>query len=868
MERRYKNIATVASVLCAVLLFLRVSSKFIFLDSYVRVEEERALQDLQRVTSALANDLGYLDASTADYAAWDDTYRFIADGNRDYIDNNLDDQTLIRLRINLIAYVRPSGELLYARSIDLKEGRAVPVPADLKEHLAPGRCLLRHDNLKGCKTGLITLEGRPMLVASRPVITSQYQGPIRGALIMGRYLGAEEIARLGELTLLPLQILSTDDPDQKNEVQACTTKITSSAAIHLDRAGKNLLVGNILLTDVYGRSAAVVRVDLPRQITQQGKQTIVYFIVWFILLALTILFVSLRFMGKLQASRLRRKETEHLYSSVVEHAAEGVVLISTADRRVLDANHAVSELLGYAKQEIIGRPFCDFLVDDCTLLELQMQRLAQEQQVPWMEISIRHRNGSIAIMDSCASRTSLRGEQVACLLLHDITERKRYEAELMHQASYDALTGLPNRNLLSDRLEQSLALGVRTGLPQAVLLLDLDNFKYVNDSLGHAAGDALLKQVAGRLNDMTRRYNTVARLGGDEFVILLSNITTEEVALVAERLSGLFEKPFDVEGQEVFVTVSIGISMSPTDGTTGDKLLKNADIAMYLVKEQGRNSFKFFADEMNRKIRDRLELEMQMRRALERGEFVLHYQPRVRARDGEVVGMEALIRWQPPEGLLVGPDRFIGLLEDTGLIVQVGEWVVREACRQTRAWQEDGLHGLRVSVNLSGRQFSQQGLEEMIARALRESFLLSDFLEVEITESMLMADAQQAVGKLAGIKEMGVRIAVDDFGTGYSSLAYLRRFPIDTLKIDRSFVAGVITEPGDAVIAKTIISMAHNLKLEVVAEGVETIAQLEFMRAYGCQEVQGFFFSRPLPPEEFAALVRQDRQRRQTEKNR
>jgi len=703
-----------------------------------------------------------------------------------------------------------------------------------------------------------------MLVSSRPIITSQYQGPIRGALIMGRYLGREEIARLGELTHLPLQILSTNDPDRKNEVLACTKQITSSASIHLDREQKNLLVGHILLNDVYGRPAAVVRVDLPRQITQQGKQTIVYFIVWFFFLALTILFVSFRFMGKLQASRLRRKETEHLYSSVVEHAAEGVVLISTADRRVLDANHAVSELLGYPKQDLVGRPFCDFMVEDCTLLELQMQRLAQEQQVPWMEISIRRRDGSIAIMDSCASRTSLRGEQVACLLLHDITERKRYEAELMHQASYDALTGLPNRSLLRDRLEQLLALGDRTGLSQAVLLLDLDNFKYVNDSLGHAAGDALLKQVAGRLTTMTRRYNTVARLGGDEFVILLSNIKTEEVALVAERLERQFEKPFDVEGQEVFVTVSIGISMSPTDGTTGDKLLKNADIAMYLVKEHGRNSFKFFADEMNRKVHDRLELELQMRHALERGEFVLYYQPRVRAHDGAVVGMEALIRWQPSDGPLVGPDRFIGLLEDTGLIVQVGEWVVREACRQTRAWQEDGLRGLRVSVNLSGRQFSQQGLEEMIARALRESFLLPDFLEVEITESMLMGDAQQAVGKLAGIKEMGVRIAMDDFGTGYSSLAYLRRFPIDTLKIDRSFVAGVITEPGDAVIAKTIISMAHNLKLEVVAEGVETIEQLEFMRAYGCQEVQGFFFGRPLPPEEFAALVRQ---RRQAEKN-
>jgi len=864
MERRNKSIATVASVLCAVLLFLLVSSKFIFLDSYVRVEEERALQDLQRVTSAIANDLGYLDASTADYAGWDDTCRFIADGDRSYIISNLDDQTLIRLRVNLIAFVRPSAELVYARSLDLKEGRAVPVPADLMRHLVPGSCLLRHDNLKNGRTGLITLSGRPMLVASRPIITSQYQGPIRGTLIMGRYLGQEEIARLGELTHLPLQILPTDDPARKDHLQACTTKITSMASIHLDR-GEDLLVGHILLNDIYGQPATMVRVDLPRQITQQGKQTIGYFIVWFVLLALTILFVSLRFMGKLQASRLRRKETEHLYSSVVEHAAEGVVLVSVTDRKVLDANHAVSELLGYPKQDLVGRPFCDFLVDDCTLLELQMQRLAQEQQVPWMEISIRRQDGSIAVMDSCASRTSIRGEQVACLLLHDITERKRYEAELMHQASHDSLTGLPNRNLLHDRLEQLLALGDRTGLSQAVLLLDLDNFKYVNDSLGHAAGDALLKQVAGRLTTMTRRYNTVARLGGDEFVILLSNIKTEEVALVAERLERQFEKPFDVEGQEVFVTVSIGISMSPTDGTTGDKLLKNADIAMYLVKEHGRNSFKFFADEMNRKVHDRLELELQMRHALERGEFVLYYQPRVRAHDGAVVGMEALIRWQPSDGPLVGPDRFIGLLEDTGLIVQVGEWVVREACRQTRAWQEDGLRGLRVSVNLSGRQFSQQGLEEMISRALRESFLLPDFLEVEITESMLMGDAQQAVGKLAGIKEMGVRIAMDDFGTGYSSLAYLRRFPIDTLKIDRSFVAGVITEPGDAVIAKTIISMAHNLKLEVVAEGVETIEQLEFMRAYGCQEVQGFFFGRPLPPEEFAALVRQ---RRQVEKNR
>jgi diguanylate cyclase (GGDEF)-like protein len=436
-------------------------------------------------------------------------------------------------------------------------------------------------------------------------------------------------------------------------------------------------------------------------------------------------------------------------------------------------------------------------------------------------------------------------------------ERKRYQVQLEHQANYDALTGLPNRNLLHDRLRQSVY-GQRLPRAVAVVFIDLDHFKFVNDSLGHSVGDELLKAMGERLRVTLRDGDTVARLGGDEFVLILNDQSSEEVIYRGmQRITAQLAEPIEINGKELVVTCSAGISLYPQDGTDVDTLLKNADAAMYRAKEHGRNNFQFYTSEMNERVNERLALENALRRAIERREFLLHYQQRVDLKTGAIMGAEALVRWMHPEWGLVRPARFIPLAEETGLIVPIGEFVLREACRQARAWLDDGLKPGVVSVNLSARQFRQEGLVRLVSRVLEETGLDPCHLEMELTESMVMHNVDAAIATLQGLKSLGISLSVDDFGTGYSSLAYLKNLPIDKLKIDRSFVRdiGAGTDPNEGVLAQAIISLGHNLHLHVVAEGVETDAQLRFLRKYKCDEVQGFFYGEPVEPALHAALL-------------
>ncbi|NHZ95149.1 EAL domain-containing protein [Massilia sp. CCM 8734] len=532
-----------------------------------------------------------------------------------------------------------------------------------------------------------------------------------------------------------------------------------------------------------------------------------------------------------------------------------------ADLRFVDITGGVGEKGGVAAGRLIGRTRWETvagmretdwgkahmaqLAARAPFADLEYETVDEQGEARWFSI-----NGE-PVFDASGAFRGYRGTGT------DITSRKHTEQRIRHIAQHDVLTGLPNRSLLPDRLSQAVAYSQRYERPAWVLLIDLDRFKFVNDSMGHKAGDVVLMTVAARLRAALRETDTVARLSGDEFVVILTEHEERLQADVVQRLMDAVAQPVPLGTKEFFVTCSIGVAVYPTDDTPADSLIEHADIAMYRAKKLGRNNFQFYTPTMNDEAQERVRIESALRSALERNEFVLHYQPQVNLATGQVVGMEALIRWQHPELGVVAPDRFISVAEETGLIVPIGAWVMRTACAQNKAWQDAGLGMLRVAVNLSARQFGAANLLADISDVLARTGLAPSLLEIELTESLFMSDVTLAVELLHSMKSLGVNLSIDDFGTGYSSLSYLSRFPIDVLKIDRSFVSDITRDANDAAIVASIIALAHNLKLSVIAEGVETAEQLDYLRRHGCDEMQGYYFSRPLAASAFEELLRQ-----------
>ena len=565
-------------------------------------------------------------------------------------------------------------------------------------------------------------------------------------------------------------------------------------------------------------------------------------------------------------SQQRRAEKDlRMAATVFEHSTSAILITDPAGY-IVQANEAFSRVSGYAVSDVLDQLPNMLTVDEQQEAHLRYVLKQLHQHSTWEgEVWLKRRNGEhypawvgiTAVFDDEGDLASY-----VCFF-SDISERKASEQRIHRLAYYDALTHLPNRTLFQDRLHTALQSAERQKSWVVLMFLDLDRFKPINDSLGHAAGDRMLKDMATRLLGCVDDDDTVARMGGDEFTLLLQPRANRQIALnraihVAEQILASLVKPFVLEGREFFVTASIGIALSPQDGNELSQLMKNADTAMYHAKERGKNNFQFYQADMNASALERLELESDLRHALEQNEFVLYYQPQFSGDGKRLTGAEALLRWRHPRRGLVPPGDFIPVLEELGLVVDVGDWVISEACRQLKNWHQTKVRVPKVSVNISARQFSDGQLGTRIATILKETGLPPACLELELTESILMREVCEAMQILDGLKNLGLSIAVDDFGTGYSSLNYLKQFPIDVLKIDRTFVDGLPSGEQDAQIARAIIAMAHSLNLAVIAEGVETQEQLDFLREHGCDEVQGYLFGRPMPANKFAAQFSND----------
>ncbi|MFZ5968012.1 MAG: EAL domain-containing protein [Bacillota bacterium] len=551
------------------------------------------------------------------------------------------------------------------------------------------------------------------------------------------------------------------------------------------------------------------------------------------------------------------RESRERYKALIENTYDLICEINL-DGEYLYVSPNYRDILGYDSEDLVGKKVSSFVykTDRLTLVS-SLKKAVEEKSLGEVSYRMVDKDGNIFWFESTGKIYKTADNETRIVMVsRDCTERQMFEDAIRHQAFHDALTGLPNRMLLKERLDLEIAHMQRSGEMLAVLFLDLDRFKIINDTLGHAVGDELLKMIAMRIKNCVRTDDTVARLGGDEFTVLLPGIAqVEDVGKIANKIMDAIKQPIRIDKHEFYISTSIGIALYPNDGDDPVTLLKNADVAMYLAKEKGRNNFQLYTSSMNEKALERLEMENSLRRAIEREEFTVYYQPRVNSRNREIIGMEALIRWIHPELGIILPGKFIPIAEETGLIVPIGEWVLRTACKQNKTWQDAGYPPIRVAVNLSARQFQLQNLVETVSQILDETGLEAQWLELEITESIAMHNAEYTYKMLEELRKMGVHFSIDDFGTGYSSLNYLKRFPITKLKIDRSFVQEIHKDADNAAIASTVIVLGQSLKLGVVAEGVETEEQLDFLRKYECEEMQGFLFGKPMPPDEFEAVL-------------
>jgi len=1035
-----KKTLLICLMLIGLLGILYTFSRIVLLRSFAELEDQDVRQNLDRATSALSDDLSNLDRTITDYSSWDQTYSFVKHPNPNYVRSELLTQTFANnLRVNVVAVVNSSDRIVFAKAIDFATGKDVPFPQSLRQNLVPNARLLRHADTKSNTLGTILLPEGPLLLVSRPILTSADEGPIRGTFIMGRWLDGAEIKHLGETSHLSITLSQLGGPGMPSDWPRLQTSASEESLTVVRALNSQQTAGYRLVKDLYGKPALVMRVDMPRRIYQQGQSSLFHFALLFLTSGLVFGAMVSFLVERLERSHEEQYEKEtrlhllinqvpavlwttdnalrftslqgaglkafglkpdHLLGlslpdyfqaigqesvtgghqralqgepSTYEHEWEGRTLHShvesllTADgtitgtigialditerkraealligeKRVMemiakgDSLASVVGVVARTVEEQSAGIFCSVLFlepDGKTLRQVAAASLPETYNraidgltigpsvgawgtaaytgepvmvsdiahdplwADYRELALSHELracwsvpiistkgkvlGTIAVY-CCDSRHPSAVEldliERAADLVAIVTERKQVEQELVHNALHDSLTNMPNRVSFLDRLQHEFNRAKHDPNHKfAVLFVDIDNFKKVNDSLGHSIGDQLISEIGRRLTTSLRGYDTVsrpaatdgpewpkgedtpARLGGDEFTVLLVDINDPSDAIrAAKRIQSVLAIPFTLSGQEVFVSASVGIAMSTTSHSTPDDLLRDADIAMYRAKSLGKARFEMFDTAMHVQAVSRLKLETELQRAIERKEFRLFYQPIISLHGGRITGFEALLRWQPPSQGLVGPAEFIGVAEETGLILPIGKWVLNQACKQARLWQTQYPSDppLSISVNISAKQFAQSNLVDEIRLVLEQTGLPPSSLELEITETVAMEDTESTSNILSRLKTLGVRLAIDDFGTGYSSLSYLRRLPLDTLKIDRSFISNMGGGNDSRDIVAIIVMLARNLGLHVVAEGLETAEHLNHLQELNCEFGQGYFFSKPTNEETMGKLL-------------
>lgn len=811
MKLRNKVLIGIGLVWLLFLILTYAGSRFFLIQSFLKLENAHAEQDLARVNQALDQINYSLYTYASDWSHWNDLYDYIQGKNNAFIPNNINMTTFINSTINTVTFWDKNQQLMFGTAIDTENKKFIGYPPGLQAYLYSGSKLLDRKDANKDLRGYILTDRGILMVAACSITDGDKLLPPMGAAIFARLISPQIVDKIKDTTKLNLELFLPSQIKDQSALQKAFSIISTNESGWLDYPiDENTLEGFTVIKDINKKPIGMFKMATPRVIYQTGVEAIRYYIYTFIALGVLFSLLMLWLLRMLIIKRLERLDDD------VAEISKNNELSRRVDETGKDELSSVSQQIN----NMLG------IIEASQLkLEHRVQERTQELQ-----------KTNVQLQQEIAERKSVEKE----LIIH--------KEHLVRLAHYDSLTSLPNRVFFNEMLTKTLSHAKRHKKMLAILFIDLDRFKTINDALGHRMGDLVLKEIAARFSTVLRAGDVLARLGGDEFIILLNDIDHPKYASpVAEKILFLCSQSIKIEAHEFFITTSIGICTFPTDGTSLEDLLKNADMAMYKAKKAGGGIFNYYTKEMNLEAHEHIKLEASLRKAINNNEFVLYYQPKLNLTDGIIEGVEALIRWENPELGLISPAKFIPLAEETGLIMQIGEWALREACRANKSWQDAGFKPITVAVNLSPKQFRHQDLDQLVADILAETGLAPEYLELEITETAVMDNVESAISRLIEIKSMGVQISIDDFGTGYTSISYLKQFPVSVLKIDQSFIKGIPDNQNDVAITSAVIALAHSLDIKVVAEGVETSEQLQYLADNNCDMVQGYYLSPPLP---------------------
>jgi diguanylate cyclase (GGDEF)-like protein len=811
MKLRNKILIVIGLAWIVFLALTYAGSNYFLLRSFLSLEKDRADKDLGRADQALDQFSYSLFTYTSDWSHWNDLYDFMQGKNPSFVPNNLNMTAFVNSTINLMSYWDKEGKLVVGTAVNTDTAKYIGYQQGLEKYIYPGSLLLDRKDVKNDIRGFILTSDGIMMIAAIAVTDGDIIQPPLGASVFGRLLSDKIMQKIEDATKLSLNLYLVDQiKNDPNLTKSFEAAINSPNGHTNTPISETSLQGYTIIKDIYDKPIGMFQMTSPRLIYMTGVKAIHYYLISFFILGVLFSVIMLWLLRILVIKRLERLDKD------VSEISENNELSRRVDESGSDELSSVSNKINHMMSIIEASQL---------KLEHRVKERTQELQ-----------KTNVQLQQEIAERKTVEKE----LIIH--------KEHLVRLAHYDSLTSLPNRVFFSEMLNKTLNHSRRHNKTLAILFIDLDRFKNINDALGHPIGDLVLKEVASRFSTVLRAGDVLARLGGDEFILLINDINHPKFASpIAEKLLQLCAQSIKVGTHEFFITTSIGICIFPGDGDSLEDLLKNADMAMYKAKRSGGGVFQYYTKEMNQEAHEHIKLEASLRKAINNNEFVLYYQPKLNLSDGSMMGVEALIRWESPELGMVSPAKFIPLAEETGLIMQIGEWALREACRANKSWQNQGYKSISTAVNLSPKQFRHQDIAQLVKTILSETGLNPELLELEITETAVMDNVDAAINRLNAIKEMGVKITIDDFGTGYTSISYLKQFPVSVLKIDQSFIKGVPDNQDDVAITTAVIALAHSLNMKVVAEGVETPEQLQYLADHDCDMVQGYYLSRPLP---------------------